>query len=99
MYVALQNYSTVSFVGVIVVSSAKDCGFDARTVKTKDYTCIYDNGICFICAKETALRSKSNEWSSRTEGPVIIIALNVSNPYTYNYTKFRFWGFSCDDFL
>ena len=79
MYVALQHYSTVSFVRVIVVSSAKDCGFDARTVKTKDYTCIYDNGICFFCAKETALRSKSKELLSRTEGPVKIIALNVSN--------------------
>jgi len=69
------------------------------TVKTKDYTYIYDNGICFFCAKETALRSKSKEWLSQTQGPVTIIALNVSNPYPYNYTKFGFWGFSCDDFL
>ena len=92
----LQSYSTVSFVRVIVtvvVSGANGCGFDVRTVKNKDYTCIYDIGICFFCAKETALRSKSKEWLSRTQGPVTLIALNVSNPYAYNYTKFGFWEF------
>ena len=50
----------------VLALSAVDCGFEPRSVQTKDYKV----GICCFSAKYAAFRSKSKDWLAWNEDNV-----------------------------
>jgi hypothetical protein len=64
-YINLRNRIGGVMVSVLA-SSAVDCGFEARSGQTKDYTI----GICYFSAKHTVLRRKSKDWLARNQDNV-----------------------------
>jgi len=49
-----------------IPSSTVDCGFDPQSGQTKNYKI----GICCFSAKQTTLRRKSKDWSTRNQNNV-----------------------------
>jgi hypothetical protein len=50
----------------LLASSGVDCGFEPRSVQTKDYKI----GICCFSAEDAPLRSKSKDWLIRNQDNV-----------------------------